>query len=193
PWIGLTYKRPPTPIHAWRQRKLRDAVLRRADLVLATTQASAAHLSKVAPSGKRIAVLPNGWDPDFTEGADAAHGEHGRRLKLVYTGALWDVPAARSFFAALARALAAAGSRAVEVDIVGPYETEEKTLVQKLGLGDIVRFVGQVDYDDSRRRQMTADVLLVLQVHGPGYDLAIPGKLYEYLASSRPILAFLPK
>ena len=25
-----------------------------------------------------------------------------------------------------------------------------------------------------------------------GYQLAIPGKLYEYLATSRPILAFLP-
>jgi len=191
PWIGLTYKRPPTPFHAWRQRKLRDAVLRRADLVLATTQASAAHLSKVAPSGKRVTVLPNGWDPDFTEGAAHA-GEPGRRLRVVYTGTLWDVPAARSFFAALAHAAAATGSRALEVDIVGPYETQEKDLVHKLGLGDLVRFVGQVGYEESRRRQAEADVLLVLQVHGPGYDLAIPGKLYEYLASPRPILALLP-
>jgi glycosyltransferase involved in cell wall biosynthesis len=193
PWIGLTYKRPPTPIHAWRQRKLRDAVLRRADLVLATTQASAAHLSKVAPSGKRVAVLPNGWDPDFTGSAGAMRSEHGRRLRLVYTGTLWDVPAARSFFAALARALSASSSRAIEVDIVGPYETEEKNLVQKLGLGDVVRFAGQVGYEESRRRQLEADVLLVLQVHGPGFELAIPGKLYEYLASARPILALLPK
>jgi glycosyltransferase involved in cell wall biosynthesis len=191
PWIGLTYKRPPTPIHAWRQRKLRDQVLTRADLVLATTQASAAHLSKVAPSGKPVAVLPNGWDPDI-ENTKTAPAEHGRRLRLVYTGTLWDVPAARLFFTALARALAAANTRAIEVDIVGPYETEEKNLAQKLGLGDVVRFVGQVSYEESRRRQMEADVLLVLQVHGPGYDLAIPGKLYEYLASTRPILAFLP-
>lgn len=190
PWIGLTYKRPPTPLHAWRQRKLRDQVLARADLVLATTRAAAEHLSKVAPPGKRIAVLPNGWDPDFTQ--TAAHAEPSRRLRLVYTGTLWDVPVARSFFAALARALAQAKTRAIEVDIIGPYESAEKDLVQKLGLGDVVRFAGQVGYEESRRRQQEADVLLLLQVHGPGYHLAIPGKLYEYLATSRPILAFLP-
>jgi glycosyltransferase involved in cell wall biosynthesis len=105
---------------------------------------------------------------------------------------LWDVPVAKSFFAALARALVEANTRALEVDIVGPYESAERDLVQKLGLGDIVRFVGQVGYEESRRRQEEADVLLLLQVHGPGYHLAIPGKLYEYLASSRPVLAFLP-
>ena len=194
PWIGLTYKRPPTPLHAWRQRKLRDQVLERADLLLATTKASAAQLSKLAPAGKRIRVLPNGWDPDFTATAATARGEGpGRRLRVVYTGTLWDVPAARLFFATLARVLTTnADKRAIEVDIVGPYESEEKNFVHKLGLGEVVRFVGQVGYEESRKRQSEADVLLVLQVHGPGFELAIPGKLYEYLATTRPILALLP-
>jgi glycosyltransferase involved in cell wall biosynthesis len=93
----------------------------------------------------------------------------------------------------VARALAAHSSRALEVTLVGPYETAEKKLVQALRLTDVVHFVGQVSYEDSRLRQSDADVLLLLQVHGPGYELAIPGKLYEYLASSRPILAFLPR
>src|SRR5262249_1107395 len=61
------------------------------------------------------------------------------------------------------------------------------------GLSRVVHFLGQVPYVDSRRRQAEADVLLLLQVHGPGYEMAIPGKLYEYLASDRPILAFLPE
>jgi glycosyltransferase involved in cell wall biosynthesis len=34
-------------------------------------------------------------------------------------------------------------------------------------------------------------VLVLLQAHGPGLEAAIPGKLYEYVASGRPILAFL--
>jgi glycosyltransferase involved in cell wall biosynthesis len=192
PWIGLTYKRPPTPLHAWRQRRLRHKVLANADLVLATTQASAERTSRVAPPGTKITVLPNGWDPDFSAELPNPRPETGRKLRLVYTGTLWDVPATRVFLTALSRALASQGSRGVEVDLVGPHESAEKRLAGSLGLGDVVRFSGQVGYEESRRRQADADVLLLLQVHGPGYDAAIPGKLYEYLASSRPILALLP-
>jgi glycosyltransferase involved in cell wall biosynthesis len=187
PWIGLTYKRPPTPLHAWRQRRLRDSVLSRADLLLATTRASA-DLLRNAPA--RVEILPNGWDPDVTPPAAPARADG--KLRLVYTGTLWDVPAASTFLSATARALATHGARDLEVELIGPHESSERKLVERLGLTGVVRFAGQVPYQESRRRQSAADVLLLLQVHGPGYDAAIPGKLYEYVASGRPILAFLP-
>ena len=185
PWIGLTYKRPPTPFHAWRQRRLRRAVLSRGDLFLATTKTSA---DLLRDASARVEILPNGWDPDVAPPAASPRAHD--KLRLVYTGTLWDVPATRTFLEALAAVPSAAG--AIDVELIGPHESDERTLVERLGLTDIVHFLGQVPYEESRRRQAEADVLLLLQVHGPGYEAAIPGKLYEYLASGRPILAFLP-
>lgn len=187
PWIGLTYKRPPTPFHAWRQRRLRASVVSRADLLLATTRASA---DLLRDAGARVEILPNGWDPDVAPAAAPARADG--KLRLVYTGTLWDVPAASTFLSATARALATHGARDLEVELIGPHESSERKLVERLGLTGVVRFAGQVPYQESRRRQSAADVLLLLQVHGPGYEAAIPGKLYEYVASGRPILAFLP-
>lgn len=202
PWIGLAYRRPPTPLHAARQRRMRDAVLARASLVLATTRASCEDIrERLSPESRsKVHHLPNGWEADVTlsparEEGSPAGGADGEPLRVVYTGTLWGVPATRTCFVGLARALAAspASGRALEVVIAGPHETRERKLASDLGLSRSVRFLGQVPYAESRSLQAAAGVLLLLQVHGSGYEAAIPGKLYEYVASGRPILAFLPR
>lgn len=199
PWVGLTYRRPPTAWHAARHRALRGAVLAGADRVLATTHAAAGIFrALLGPAGAdRVAVLPNGWEADAETPAPAvapgpAPVPGGATLRLVYTGTLWDVPATGACLAGLARARAAQPGAAVGLDLVGPHESGEPRFAARLGLEDVVRFHGQVPYARSRALQAAADVLLLLQVHGPGYETAIPGKLYEYLAADRPILAFLP-
>jgi glycosyltransferase involved in cell wall biosynthesis len=209
PWVGLTYKRPPTAWHAWRQRRLRSAVLGGADLILATTRASMdiARSLLGAEGAERVLHLPNGWEADVDPAAPAASdtpapaasggpappAARETPLRLVYTGTLWDVAATRTCLAALARALAGAGAPAgaVRFDLVGPYESAERRLAADLGLAEVARFRGQVTYAESRALQAGAGVLVLLQASGPGYEVAIPGKLYEYVASGRPILAFL--
>ena len=39
--------------------------------------------------------------------------------------------------------------------------------------------------------QREADVLLLVRNEGPGYEAMVPGKLYEYLAARRPIVAMV--
>ena len=41
------------------------------------------------------------------------------------------------------------------------------------------------------RLQREADVLLLVRNEGPGYEAMVPGKLYEYLAARRPIVAMV--
>lgn len=194
PWVGLTYKRPPSPWHAARQRKLRAEVVSSADLLMATTRASAEELARLAPA-RPVRVLPNGWEDDArVEGPrDDRRSSGPAPIRVVYTGTLWDVPATRTCLAGLARALGSATDRKppLELLVAGPFESGERQVAQSLGLDGVVHFHGQVPYDRSRTLQVSADVLLLLQVHGPGYEGAIPGKLYEYIASDRPILAFL--
>jgi glycosyltransferase involved in cell wall biosynthesis len=195
PWVSLSYRKPPTAWHAARQEALRRAVLERADMILATTGALADHLRDLLPERSLTPVhhLSNGWEDDFTP--QSAPAPPGSGLpEAVYTGTLWDVPAAHTCLEGLARSLRAmkAGPGVgLRVRIVGPHESTEVELVRGLGLGESVIFEGQVPYAEARAWQARADVLLLLQVHGEGYEVAIPGKLYEYIASGRPILAFL--
>jgi glycosyltransferase involved in cell wall biosynthesis len=204
PWVGLTYRTPPTSWHAGRQRAMRDAVLSRADRVVATTRTSADALSEQVGAA-RVRVLANGWEDDVAEarseivapgGADPAG-----RVQVVYTGTLWDVPSTRHLFPALRAALggdsrgAASGAAITDppiaLTVAGAHESADRDLVSSYGLQSAVRFLGQIPYAESRCLQSSADVLLLLQVHGRGYDAAVPGKLYEYIAAGRPIVAVL--
>ncbi len=196
PWVGLTYKKPPTAWHRARQKSMRARVVEQADLLLAATETQVEKLRLLLPpgSGRRVRFLPNGWEDDveLPRTASRAPGP----LRVLYTGTLWDVQATRTCLLGLHAALADTGGPAsqrhpIELEIVGPHESAEEKLVARLGLGGAVRFAGQIPYAEARAKQQQADVLLLLRVHGPGYEVAVPGKFFEYLATGRPILAFL--
>jgi glycosyltransferase involved in cell wall biosynthesis len=55
-----------------------------------------------------------------------------------------------------------------------------------LGLDQVVEFVPRLPRAETLREMSEASCLLILQ---PGTTVAVPGKLYEYLAVGRPILA----
>jgi hypothetical protein len=55
-----------------------------------------------------------------------------------------------------------------------------------LGIPDVVQLVPRVGRLESLNEMRSASALLILQ---PGTAVAIPGKLYEYMAAGRPILA----
>jgi glycosyltransferase involved in cell wall biosynthesis len=165
-------------------------------MILATTGALADQLRGLLPANSATPVhhLPNGWEDDAPPvPVPSPTGDD--LLEIIYTGTLWDVPGARTCLTGLVRAMRdparAANHSGIRVRIVGPHESAEVELVRSLGLTGVVSFEGQVPYAESRARQLQADVLLLLQVHGEGFEVAIPGKLYEYVASGRPILAFL--
>ena len=61
-------------------------------------------------------------------------------------------------------------------------------LVAERGLSEIVRIDDWLPHDQVRVEMLEADALVLFAQHQP---LQVPNKLYEYLATGRPILAFV--
>ncbi len=61
-------------------------------------------------------------------------------------------------------------------------------LAAQFGITDFVETVPPVSYAESLRIQRNADVLLLLQWNNPREQGNVPAKVFEYLASMRPIL-----
>ena len=194
PWIGLTFRSPPSAWHRARQAALERDVLEHADAVQV---ASATHLRSIgAASGARIEAarvthLPNGWESDVPPPHDHAAGSSAERFTLVYTGTLSQMPDTDVFLEAVHEVLKRqpTARRSLRAHLAGPYESWYADRAVALGLTGIVDFPGPIPHLESRALQRAADVLLLWKPRG--IPTMVPGKLYEYLETGRPIVAVL--
>ena len=191
PWVGLHFRRPPTAWHRARHRALEARVTGEADLVLAASHTHAEQL-RARERGRpgRLLELANGFEPAPADHArpDAAH------FRLVFTGTLSLMEDVGTLLEAVERVAGAdAGARGdLRVELVGPYDRDWEARARARGLAELVRFTGPLPHAEARARQRAADALLLWKPHGEGFRTMVPGKLYEYLDSGRPIVALLP-
>lgn len=190
PWVPLHFRTPPTPWHRARQAAMEAGVLAGADLVLAASRTHERELAARATGRpRRLLHLPNGFEP----APAAPPAIDASRFRIVFTGSLSLMEDVGTLLAALAKLFArdpAARAR-VGVELAGPYDSQWESRAHARGLGDVVRFHGPLAHVETRALQRAADLLMIWKPHARGYRTMVPGKLYEYLDSGRPILGLL--
>ena len=75
----------------------------------------------------------------------------------------------------------------IRIDFVGENEGIAE-LADRYGVRENVNLVAPLPYLEALRRQMDSDLVLLLQWNDPAEQGNVPGKLFEYLATRRPIL-----
>jgi glycosyltransferase involved in cell wall biosynthesis len=188
---GWTFERflPEFPTAGQRalNRRLERLALRRADAVVAATRPIADDVR--ARYGIDAQHVPNAWDPDLDPTLPASEAGRGE-VRLVHTGKLrgeWGRDPA-PLFAALRRLLdeePELGDR-VRLVVAGKLDVADARLMEDARLGDAVTHVGQLPRAEALRLQRSADTLILVTSPNSG---EATGKLYEYLAAERPILA----
>ena len=175
------------------ERWLERQCLRRADLVIAVTDSTRNLLITKATdadlAGKTI-VVRNGIETLL----DAPpQRERARPLRIVHVGTLYRWRDPRPFLAALAAAARQCGFGPgnLEVDFIGDcrwfHGISVEQAVADAGLRDVVRFRDWVTREEATQAVATADLLLLLAQNEPAQ---VPTKLYEYLGTRIPVLAF---
>jgi glycosyltransferase involved in cell wall biosynthesis len=195
PWIGLHFREPPSAWHRARHAAMEQAVLAGADVVLTASRTHADRMGARATPPRRVVHLPNGFEPgdDTTNAAPAPGAADRDRFELLFTGTLAQMPDAEVLLEALHDWFAKRpeARRRVRARFAGPYETGYEDRSIALGLKGIVEFEGPRPHAETRALQRRADALLLWKPRN--VPTMVPGKLYEYLDSGRPILALLPE
>ncbi|HEX7077903.1 MAG TPA: glycosyltransferase [Candidatus Eisenbacteria bacterium] len=193
PWIGLGYRRPPTPWHRARHEALLRSVLREASRVVAATEGTAAWLAVHAGDpAPRATVIENGFE------AEEWRGVKPRRFDLftvLHAGRLSEERTLEPFLRGLVLFLARHPDRRVGMQclLYGPRDAAQERAIARSGLGDVVRFEGQASHVDALAMEAGADLLLLVKSASPRYRDLVPGKLYEYIGAARPVLAVAPE
>lgn len=151
----------------------------------------------------KIRVIRNGVDPsDFPEIPEAEESETNAASKpftFFYAGILYPDRTPTVFFEAL-RALIVQGKireEDVKAEFAGvfdyPGHDDNHRMVERLGLQNVVSVLGYQPRVEVLRRMKTTDALLLVGDRSPSAGQYVPGKVYEYLFSQKPILALLPE
>ncbi len=131
-------------------------------------------------------TIPNGCDFDDFAGLEYHRGE---RFRLTHAGSFFGKRDPRPFL----RALASSGLEDVTVRFLGDFRPADREFMESLGLADRVELVPHVPRRESLRLQRESDVLLLLIPEAGGRGRGVlSGKVFEYLAAERPVLAVVP-
>ena len=182
---------------AWRdvlERRLEAAALRAADKVILVTDRMAAVFRAQYPQipSDRFAFVSNGFDPSqFTDPAPVARSQD---WNVLHAGALYHGRSLSTLLEA-ARQLIDADpefARQFRLTLLGTLDPRAAAEINRSGLAHNIHLENQVNHAAALEAMYAADVLLLVANTTPGADATVPGKLFEYLAVGRPILAVAP-
>jgi glycosyltransferase involved in cell wall biosynthesis len=166
------------------ERLLAGLVARRADGVVAVADGIAAEVRELGRA-HALEVIRNGCDFDDFDGL---HYERGPLFRITHTGSFLDRRDPRAFLEALA------GTRGdVVARFVGDLRPADWEYARALGIADRVEALPFVPRRQALALQRDSEALLLLVDDAEGRGRTVlTGKVFEYLAAGRPILAAAP-
>lgn len=182
------------------QQRMQRRILHSADGVVATTEASTRRITERADEyGAKISgiCVYNGFDETDFAPVSCAGGTKrpGERLRLVYTGTLWNLTTVEPLVAAVKRLSGCQDlMERLELVFVGRKMSHQLALLEQLrDRGCRLDIRDYCEHKEVVSIMNSADVLCLLLSSVEGAERVVPAKLFEYLAAGREILAITPE
>jgi len=154
-----------------------------ADAIVAVSDGIAEEMRELGAD--RVEMIPNGCDFDDFEGLEYRRGE---RFRITHTGSFFGHRDPKPFLSALAES-----EEDVVARFVGGLRAADREWAEQLELGDRLEEIPHVPRRAALELQRDSDALLLLLPEAGGRGRTVPsGKIFEYLAAERPILAAVP-
>jgi glycosyltransferase involved in cell wall biosynthesis len=159
-------------------------VARNAAAIVGVTPSICTEIERHGPRG-RVALIPNGADFDDFDGLRHQRAD---RFRITHTGSFFGQRSPRPFLQALAESKLDVVAR-----FVGDFRAADRDWADALELGDRLEIHPFVSHRRSLEMQRDSEALLLLlpELGERGKDIP-SGKLFEYVASQRPILGAVP-
>jgi len=165
-WTNNPLRKFPTPIHRFLNNYWERGVIKRADRVISVSKPISKYLQTLEPKVNKFFTITNGFDRQDFEGIRPQKNK--KQFTLMFSGSVYNSKIIEPFLRA----------------------------IKELDLKDLkVEFIGikkRVSHKEAVKRLLKADVLLLI-LDAVDRPAVLTGKLFEYLAARKPILALVPQ
>tara|TARA_B110000971_G_scaffold87418_1_gene89803 strand:- start:778 stop:2043 length:1266 start_codon:yes stop_codon:yes gene_type:complete len=171
-----------------KSKKLEEAVLKNADCILTVSAGLQKEFLKIA---KRVEVITNGFDTEILESEKVVLDIN---FSISYIGLLPKQSNPIILFKVLKELCdeSLEFRRALQINFVGDISEDVKAAIKASDLEMNTSFLGYVSHQKAIAYQKCSQVLLLLIPDVVNNKGILTGKLFEYLAAKRPILAIGP-
>ena len=190
PWTTIGYHKD-LKLSAYAQKKhktLEKNVLQQADCLIVTSPTTKKEFEWL--THKPIEVITNGYDVENVEftGLD-------KKFTLAHIGSLLSERNPEVLWQVLSDLVIEnqAFADTFELKLIGAVSADVLASIENYHLTKFVRNLGYASHQEALVAQRKAQVLLLIEINRPETRGIIPGKLFEYMAAERPILAIAPK
>lgn len=190
PWttIGYHKKLKLLPFAKRKHKHLEHQVLNTADEILVTSFTTQNEFEAITE--QQISVITNGYDEE-----DVPEQKRTRKFSIMHIGSLltdrnpkvlWEVLQEMTDEDSIFKSQ-------LELTFVGAISDEVLSSLEAHELSQFVNLKGYVSHKLALKYQRKAQVLLLVEIDSEETKCIIPGKLFEYIAAKRPILALGPE
>ena len=194
-WFGSYFAFYPTPFHKLSHKKKEYLSLKAADRILVTNRKIKEKLIKTYPflTFDDVVIISHGFDKeDFDK--ISAQPKPSNKMVLMYSGIFLVYSTPKYFLKAFKKITIERPDIAsnIELHFVGFLRKENQNLIRNLKLQPFIKDHGYVNHDESVAKLKSADVLWFMVGKRRNIDAILPGKVYEYLAAQKPVIACVP-
>jgi glycosyltransferase involved in cell wall biosynthesis len=190
PWTDIYYYKQfyPTFISKWIDARLEKIVLKKADKII-TIGASLKNLFSLKVKGieNKTEVITNGYDEDDFSGMTATIPSV---FTITYVGTLSDIYPVNGFLNAL-QIFKEKGNEFM-LRFIGTVSQNQKDLIQSKAGDSTLEFIPYVDHPSAIEFMLKTSVLLLIIPDHQSNKSIITGKLFEYIASGKPVICLGP-
>lgn len=174
---------------------VQDNAIKHADAIVCVSQGMVESLRNQYATNKlpSVHMVTNGFDPEDNKDSIAANF-NSNKFNFVYTGALYQGRRTVDMLGKVLRRLIDDGcisENQIAINYAGPDFNELINQLSPYDLESIGVDYGYVNRNQSLGLQQDSDMVLLLNWNDDNYTGVIPGKLYEYMSSNRPICALI--
>jgi glycosyltransferase involved in cell wall biosynthesis len=189
PWTTIGYHKSLrlSNYAAKKHKKLERQVLNSADKIIVTSNTTKTEFQAV--TNKPIEVITNGYDTE-----NVVKQALDTKFSLAHIGSFLSDRNPQLLWESLVELISEIpdfGSH-LEIKLIGAVSQEVFETIAQFGLNPYLNNLGYVSHSEAIAHQRKSQVLLLIEINSEDTKSIIPGKLFEYMVSGRPIVAIGP-
>ena len=190
PWTSIGYHKQLKLTERSKEKhlKLEKEVLNSADHILVTSPTTKNEFTKL--THKPITVITNGYDVEYIQKKPLDS-----KFSIAHIGSFLSERNPRIFWKALSELIKENKDfkEDFELKLIGKVSQEILDVVSEFKLSNYLNNLGYLSHNQALIEQRSSQVLLLVEIDSEETVGIIPGKLFEYMAAERPILAIGPE